>query len=117
MIPEEFVEFSAGFEVGFLAWISDGKPTMERTDFLISQEKIVVEPKEYDPLRLPAEGTKVALIFANPWYAERCEMGIVKGILIKEGNRLEIDAYDITWTFSFNIDRYPEKLVKRWKKR
>jgi hypothetical protein len=115
MIPEEFIKFSERFEVGFLVWIVDDKPTMELSDFLISREKILVEPKEYDPLRLPPIGSRVTLIFANPWYTERCEMGVVKGALVREGESLVIEPHDITWSLSFEVNRYPDKIVKRWR--
>jgi hypothetical protein len=117
MLPEEFVEFSNRFEIGFLTWIRDEKPTMERTYFLISTKKISVKPLEYDPFRIPPIGSKVTLIFANPWYAEKCEMGMVRGDLKLEGDKWKIDPLEITWTLAFDVDRYPERIVKRWKKR
>ncbi len=117
MIPEEFVDFSKGFEVGFLVWIKDGRPTMKRSDFRVSSDKVVVEPYEYDPLRLPMKGEKVTLIFANPLYTERCEMGIIKGNFRKGTDTLEILPVDITWTLAFDIDTYPERILRRWRRR
>jgi hypothetical protein len=114
MIPEEFVKFSERFEVGFLVWIVEDKPTMKLFNFLISREKILVEPKEYDPLRLPPIGSRVTLIFANPWYTEMCEMGIIKGVLGREGETNIIEPHAITWSLSFDVNRYPERIVKRW---
>jgi len=115
MMPEEFVDFSQRFEVGFLAWIINAKPTMGRTDFTITREKIRIEPQEYDPLRLPSTGSKVTLIFANPYYTERCEMGIVKGTLKRDSAGLEIEPLDITWSLAFDLERHPDRIVKRWK--
>jgi hypothetical protein len=44
-------------------------------------------------------------------------MGIVKGKLKKNGaGGLEIEAHNITWTNSFDLDEYPERLVRRWKR-
>jgi hypothetical protein len=117
MIPEEFVEFSLRFETGFLAWIIDNKPTMQRTDFSISKDNVIIEPTEYDTLRLPGEGEKVTLIFANQWYTERCEMGVVSGVLEREGQTLKLEPHKITWSLSFDINEYPEKIVKRWRKK
>jgi hypothetical protein len=114
MIPEEFVAFSSGFEVGFLVWIKDDRPTMVKTDFAISKDDIRLDPGEYDPLRLPIPGSRVTLIFANPLYTERCEMGIIKGALKGVIGSLEIEPHDITWTLSFDVNKYPDRLVRRW---
>ncbi len=116
MIPEEFVEFSKRFEVGFLVWINSNGPTMGRTDFFIDSMKVKVEPTEYDPLRLPAPGSKVSLIFANEWYTNRCEMGLIKGILTADGSDKVIQPLDITWSLSFDVDKYPDRIVKSWRR-
>lgn len=89
---------------------------MELTDFRVNPERVVIDPREYDPFRLPHPGEKVTLVFANPFYTDRCEMGIVKGIFLKERDRYFIEPYHITWTLSFDVDEYPERLVKRWKR-
>ncbi len=115
MIPEEFVDFSAGFEIGFIVWIEDRKPTMLRTDVIITPEKIILKPREYDPLRLPRKGQKVTLAFSNPYYTEKCKMGIVKGLLHMVGGVFELEPKEITWTFDFDLDTYPERLARRWR--
>jgi hypothetical protein len=116
MIPEEFAKFSKKFEVGFLYWIEDERPTMIRTEFQITTDKVLVEPIESEFLQSPEVSETATLLFANPYYTERCEMGIVKGKLKMHGeDGLEIEAHDITWTFSFDLDEYPERLVRRWK--
>jgi hypothetical protein len=117
MIPEEFAEFSKKFEVGFLYWIEDGKPTMIRAGFQITAGTVLVEPCESELLRSPEVGVKTTLLFANPYYAERCEMGIVKGRLKEDGaDGLEIEAHDVTWTYSFDLDQYPDRLLRRWRR-
>lgn len=115
MIPEEFVAFSADFEAGFLVWIEDKKPTMLRTDFIITSKRIVLKTEEYDPLRLPKKNQNVTLVFSNPYYTEKCKMGIVKGVLYKINGGFEVEPKDITWTFDFDLNTYPESLSKRWK--
>jgi hypothetical protein len=112
----EFVNFSAGFEIGFLVWVSNGKPTMERTSFSISADRILLEPKEYDPLRLPGAGERVSLVFANPMYTERCEMGIVRGAFLRRPGSLEIEPHEVIWALSFDVAHYPDRIVKRWKR-
>jgi hypothetical protein len=44
-------------------------------------------------------------------------MGMVRGDLKLEGDKWKIDPLEITWTLAFDVDRYPERIVKRWKKR
>ncbi|MFV2040820.1 MAG: hypothetical protein ACC644_02405 [Candidatus Hydrothermarchaeales archaeon] len=118
MLPEDFLEFSKKFEGGFLYWIEDDKPLMIRADFQITGEKVDVTPRESNFIKAPAPGLPATLLFANPFYTERCEMGVVKGELKAGGGkgRLEIVAHDITWTLSFDLNEYPERLVRRWRR-
>ncbi|RMF89854.1 MAG: hypothetical protein D6733_05380 [Methanobacteriota archaeon] len=116
MLPVEFAEFSRRFEVGFLVWIKDEAPTMRRCDFHITTEKIGITPMEYDPLRLPQAGSKVALVFANPWYTERCEMGVVRGVLQGEMDSLEIEPWEIIWSVAWDVEHYPERIIRRWRR-
>ncbi len=117
MLPKDFLEFSKKFEVGFLSWIEEDKPSMIRADFKITGGRINITPKKSSLIKAAAPGSKVTLLFANPYYTERCEMGLVKGKLKEDGTGgLEIEAHDITWTFGFDLDEYPERLVKRWKR-
>ena len=118
MVPEDFLEFSKKFESGFLYWIEDDRPLMIRADFQNTGEKIDVTPRKSSFIKAPAPGFSVTLLFANPFYTERCEMGIVKGELKAGGEEgsLEIVAHDIMWTFSFDLDEYPERLVRRWRR-
>ncbi len=116
MIPDEFVDFSTDFEVAFIIWNTGEGPSMGRTGFNITQERISIEPFEYDILRLPRSRDKVTLVFSNPYYTENCSMGIVKGILHSKEEGYELDPQEIIWTLSFDLDFYPERLMKRWKK-
>lgn len=117
MIPEEFAEFSKKFDVGFLFWIEDEKPTMIRTGFQITKDMVLVKPSESELVSAPGVGMNATLLFANPHYTERCEMGIVKGKLKEDKTGgLEIESHDITWTTSFDLDKYPKRLVRRWRR-
>jgi|GEM_PF-5496971 len=116
MFPVEFTKFSKKFEVGFLYWIENDTPTMIQTDFQITTDKITVKPFESKYFQSPDAGVKTTLLFANHHYTEQCEMGIVKGVLVKHGDTLEIEPHDITWTFSFDVNEYPKRLARRWRR-
>jgi hypothetical protein len=118
MLPEAFLEFSKKFETGFLYWIEDDRPLMILADFKTTGKTVNVTPKESSFIKAPTPGFSATLLFANPFYTERCEMGIVKGELKAGGEdgSLEIVAHDITWTFSFDVNDYPERLVRRWRR-
>jgi len=114
MIPEEFVEFSRSYQIGFLVWIARGRPTMRRTEFVVEEDRVRLRLKEEGGGGLPASGERVTLAFANPWYTERCEMGIVSGELRRREGCVEIEPHRIIWALSFDIKTYPERIVKRW---
>ncbi|MEE8168612.1 MAG: hypothetical protein V3T58_07050 [Candidatus Hydrothermarchaeales archaeon] len=112
MLPEDFVDYSKKFEVGFLASVNGSKPNIDIVDFEVSKDSIKITGEN-----LPEGG--VCLVFANEWFSEKSEMAQVQGVLAKklEGDGYELAPNKIFWTFSFDVEEYPEKIVRRWNRR
>lgn len=109
MLPEDFVEYSKKFEVGFLGFIGENGLDIKLVYFDIHQEGIEVIGHGL------IEG-KACLAFANEKYVWGSENASVQGRLekIKEGrHRLIPDK--IVWTIGFNIKSWPRRIVDRWK--
>ncbi|MFQ6136510.1 MAG: hypothetical protein ACE5PM_04960 [Candidatus Hydrothermarchaeales archaeon] len=110
MIPEDFVEYSKRFNVGFLTLLHGDNPHIRIVNFKVSKDTITVDDGD-----LP-EG-EVALVFANELYSERSEMAQVVGNLRKDHDQYELTPDKIFWTLSFDINVYPDEIIKRWVRR
>jgi len=114
MIPKDFIGFSQDFEVGFLSWIDNGRPSMARCEFKVSKENITLKPFFPSSETQPLNGSKITLTFSNHLYAEKCKMGIISGQLNISGNSFWLDPFKVLLTFDFDLETYPDRLVKTW---
>lgn len=109
MLPEDFVAYSKGFEVGFLGFIGKDGPDIKLVNFEVEGHGIVIRGGE-----LP-EG-QACLAFANEEYVWKSENALVNGRLekTKEGYLLVPDK--AIWTIGFDAKNWPDRIVRRWRK-
>lgn len=119
-LPEEFIEFSKKFEIGFLAWAEKNKPKIELAGFKVEKEHIEIETVK--EVKISDNGGKAALILENPFYTEKCEFALIQGRLseTEKSSRFLLFPEKAIWSLAFDLNsfpKFPEKVIKRWKKK
>ncbi len=110
MLPEDFVEYSKRFKVGFLASLHDGKPHLDIVDFEVSRDSILVRGEDM-------KDSFVCLAFANEHYVWRSENASIWGSLKRRGDAYELKPDKMVWTLAFSIGEKPGRILRRWQAR
>jgi len=118
--PEEFIEFSKKFKIGFLSWIEENRPKIELVEFKVEKEHVEIETAK--EVKISGDGSKAALILENPFYTEKCEFALIQGTLsgAEKSSRFLLFPEKIIWSLAFNLNnfpKFPEMVIKRWKKK
>jgi len=119
-LPEEFIEFSKKFEIGFLSWTEENMPKIELAEFKVEKEHIEIETAK--EVKISGDGSKAALILENPFYTEKCEFALIQGTLSEAGKNSGFLLFPekAIWSLAFDLSsfpKFPEKVIKRWKKK
>lgn len=109
MLPQDFVEYTKRFEVGFLGIIGENGPDIKLVHFEVDEHGFVIEGNEL------TEG-RACLAFANEEYVWASENASVNGHLEKKKEgEYHLLPDKVVWTVGFDIKGWPRRIVRRWK--
>ncbi len=112
MLPDDFVEYSKRFEVGFLCVLGENGPDIKLVEFDVRREGVLIKDSGLK------EG-RACLAFASEEYVWGSENASVNGSLEKtEGGGYVLVPETAVWTIGFDIKSkgLPRRIVKRWRK-